>query len=240
MFARAMSTWGRLLGLGSKNDPEEERRRHGRFHCDLETTCHPAGRDPFVAVPARVKNVSRSGACLLVPRAFRTGELISLSLPNSTTESNTEILACVVRCDPADEQRWEVGCNFSSILADADLHRFHSPANTSKELATEERNWKRFECQAQAVYQLVSEEEPTSPWNSAEILNISGGGIALKVRQELAVGDLLSIELRRDGMASIAALASVVRTTVESHGEHHVGCTFIHELPEEQLERLLG
>jgi hypothetical protein len=231
MLARAISSWGRLLGLG-RADGEEERRAHGRLPCDLETTCHPAGREHAAPVTVRVKNVSRSGACLVSPRAFRGGELVSVALPG---DAATELLACVARCDPAGEGQWEVGCSFSSALTDADLDRFAPRGDAAP---PEQRGWVRFETKAQAGYQVVGPSGP-SPWATAAVLNISGGGVALQVTEPLAVGELLSVELRRDGLAVVTALASVVRTAVEPTGERLVGCNFIHELPEEQVAELL-
>jgi hypothetical protein len=78
----------------------------------------------------------------------------------------------------------------------------------------------------------------------ATVVNVSANGIGLQALQELTVGDLLSIELRRgDGPPVLNTLASVVRTTVERAGERAparvAGCNFIHQLTEEQLQRLV-
>jgi len=52
------------------------------------------------------------------------------------------------------------------------------------------------------------------------------------------VGELLSLELRRDGEA-LTTLASVVRTTTAPDGTRVVGCNFIRELTDEQVLALL-
>jgi hypothetical protein len=237
MLSRAISTWGRLLGLGRGPETEEERRAHGRILCDLETTCQPAGRDQGDPVTVRVRNVSRSGAFLLAPHPFRSGELVSVSLPGAADGADAAVLACVVRCDRAADSQWEVGCNFSSMLADADLDRF---APRREPVAPPElRGWVRFVCEAKVAYQVVGAPEPAA-WTSAAVVNISGGGVALQVTEPLAVGELLNVELRREGVPVLTALASVVRSAVEPNGERLVGCNFIHELPEDQVAALLG
>ena len=67
-------------------------------------------------------------------------------------------------------------------------------------------------------------------------------GVALEVADEaLSVGDLLSVELSRQGQQEVVltALASVVRTTQGRNGLRLAGCNFISELPEEQMAELL-
>jgi c-di-GMP-binding flagellar brake protein YcgR len=238
MLARVLSSWGRLMGLGKQPAAvEEERREFGRISCDVETTCQPTSRDRAERWPARARNVSCGGVCLRLPRAFQPGELICISLPTAGDEAASEILACVVRCDEAEGDGWEVGCTFASPLADADLRRFDARRGPGG--PDDQRQWARFRCQAEVVYQVVRSPDPggTTP---AKVVNISGGGIALQVVDPLRVGELLSVELRRQGAAVLTALASVVRTTVERDGKRIIGCNFIHELPEAHLVRLLA
>lgn len=234
MLGRTISSWSKLLGLGQTAEVEEDRRAFGRVPCDIETVCLPAGRNLSDLVQVRVKNVSRGGICLVAPRAFRAGELLSVSLPDPQ-EPVSELLACVVRCDSAGDGRWELGCTFAQSLTDDDLRRFGARHSGQ----TEQRNWVRFTCHARAAYQIVRTPEPTT-WTPAEVLNISCGGIALQVQEALTVGDLLSVELSRTGVAGLTALASIVRTTVLGEGKRLIGCNFIHELPESQMAKLLG
>lgn len=240
MLARVWSSWGKWL-KGSPRSAgavaEEDRRAFGRIPCDVETTCQPTSRDRADRWPARVRNVSRGGACLRLPRSFQLGELLSVSLPAKPEESTGEVLACVVRCDEVEGDGWEVGCTFATALGETDLRRFEFPRGEG--VLNEQRHWVRHPCRAEVVYQVVQAKEMTQT-TGASVLNISGGGVALQVADSLHVGDLLSVELRRDGAAILTALASVVRTTVERTGERIVGCNFIHELSEAQLAQLLA
>ncbi len=238
MLARVLSSWGKMLGLGTAPAPAgEERRAFGRFTCDVEITCQPTSRDRPDHWPARARNVSRGGVCLRVPRAFHLGELLSVTLPSRENESTAEVLACVVRCDEIAPGAWEVGCTFATPLSEGDLRRFDAGARPGG--TDEQRQWLRFPCKAEAVYQVVRSREEGGA-TAASVVNISGGGIALQVIDPVQVGELLSVELRRDGEAVVTALASVVRTTVERNGRRVVGCNFIDELPESRLERLLA
>src|SRR4051812_40250674 len=120
MWAKAISSWGRLLGLGRSGPAEEEERRlWGRVPCDVETTVQPASGDPGPSQVARARNVSRGGISLAVANRFEPGALLSVALP---VGDGTEVLACVVRCDPLGAGRWELGCTFAAQLDDEDLH----------------------------------------------------------------------------------------------------------------------
>lgn len=237
MLSRTLASWGKFLGLSS-NEPsaEEERRLHGRVPCDIETTCQPAGTEPGPALTVRVKNVSRGGIGLLSSCPFRVGELLSIHLPDVALGSIEDLLACVVRCDPTGAGEWFIGGTFSTSLSDEEIRRFEGSEEPTD--PPDQRNWVRFPSVAQASYQIV-QPTPSEQWTPSRVLNISGGGIALLITEPLPVGQLLSVELRRDSTV-LVALASIIRSTVERDGSRIVGCNFIHELPEEQVARLLG
>ncbi len=231
MLARALSSWGKLLRFGSST-VEEERRLWGRILCDLETTCQAVGSEGGDRLPARVQNISQGGVNLLLVEAFQPGALLSVALPCA---ASTEVLACVVRCEPYDGG-WQLGCTFASPLTDDDLDRIESGAGRIP--ALEQRGRARFPCRAGARYQLVRTPE-LSEQRSIEVLNLSASGIALQGDAPLRVGELLSLELSRDGTAVLTTLASVVRTDIAEDGARFAGCNFIHELAEEQVGRLL-
>jgi hypothetical protein len=96
----------------------------------------------------------------------------------------------------------------------------------------------RFPCQARAAYQVVRSPESGS-LQPAELLNISAGGVAMQASEALEVGLLLSLELSRNDAVVVTTLASVVRTATAADGGRLVGCNFIRELPEEQIQALL-
>src|SRR5262249_18621228 len=103
MLMRVFSSWGKLFGLGTTLPKvEEERRAWGRIPCNVETTCAAAKAGPSGRVAARVRNVSRTGINLELPRAYEPGALLSVSLPGGDPEEVCELLACVTRCESAE------------------------------------------------------------------------------------------------------------------------------------------
>jgi hypothetical protein len=234
MLTRTFSTWARLLGLGHPAVVEEERRQWGRIPCDVETTCRPASGPSTGLLRARVVNVSRGGICLILGRRFDPDTLLGVALPGD--ESRSEVLACVVRCESAEGDSWELGCRFVATLSDQDLHLFG--ARHRRRLAPEQRVWERYPCQAAASYQIIRTPAPSAS-RPAGVLNISASGIALEVAEALDVGVLLSLELSRDGAVVLTTLASVVRTASAADGDRVAGCHFIRELDDEQLQALL-
>jgi hypothetical protein len=232
MWSKTLSSWGRLLGLGRSGGPEEERRLWGRIACDVETTIQAASGEQGPSLPARVRNVSRGGINLSAGRKFEPGALLSVALP---VGGGTEVLACVVRCDPLGAELNELGCTFAAQLSDEDMHSLG--ARKEKPAAPDQRGWVRYECQAVAAYQVV--RAPDRAEAAATVLNVSASGIALQVEEALRVGELLTLELRRDGAVVLATLASVVRTATAPDGARVVGCNFIRELSDEQVLTLL-
>src|SRR5262245_61092256 len=121
MLSKAIASWGRLLGLGKSDSVEQERRLWGRIPCDVATRIQAASGDEGPSLPARVRNVSMGGINLASGRAFEPGALLSVALP---VGGSTEVLACVVRCEPLGEGAWELGCTFAARLSDEDLQHF--------------------------------------------------------------------------------------------------------------------
>jgi hypothetical protein len=233
MLARAISSWGRLLGWGG-GDPapsEQDRRWFGRVPCDIETTCQPASGPGCDSLAARVRNVSQGGVSLVVGRPFQPGDLLSLLLPAGAGQGACWVLACVVYCGAA-EGGWRLGCTFAAPLDEDDLDRF-VPA-----VPVEQRARARHTVRARAAFLVVG--EPEGEPLTADVLNLSSGGAALRTAAALPIGALLSLELRRcDGRPAATTLASVVRTSVGPDGDRIAGCNFIHELDEEQVQALL-
>jgi hypothetical protein len=235
MLSRAFSSWGRLLGL-SPNDStlEEDRRLWGRLPCDVKTTCQLASDHTSERLDASVRNVSCGGIHLELARSFEPGSLLSVSLPACGVDA--EVLACVVRCMAGETGSWELGCTFASQLSDEDLQSFG--ARRERSAAPDQRAWVRYECHGRATYQVVR-AAVSSASGPATVVNISASGIALQLEEPLHVGELLSLELSRDGVTVLTTLASVVRAGAGPNASRLIGCNFIRELTEEQVLMLL-
>lgn len=238
MLKQALASMGRLFGLGQPLPPQEnDRRVWGRASCDVETTCQRAGDPTAPWLTARVRNISQGGIGLTVTQAFNPGALLSVTLPGRPdADGATEVLACVVRCDPTNQPgHFDLGCTFAGTLNDDDLSRFG--AQRARAGVDDKRQFVRFACHAGAAYQIVRPPAPT-PLASATVMDISASGIALEVNEPLHVGDLLSLDLSRDGEVVLTTLASVTRTAAGPDGKHLVGCNFIRELGEDVVTRL--
>jgi hypothetical protein len=239
MLKQALASMGRLFGLGQPMPPRDnDRRVWGRASCDVETTCQRAGDPNAPWLTARVRNISQGGIGLTVPQPFSLGALLSVTLPGRPgTDEPTEVLACVVRCDPAEQAgRFDLGCTFAGTLSDDDLARFG--AHRACGGPDDKRQFVRYACHAGAAYQIVRPPAPT-PLAAAKVLDISASGIALEVSELLHVGDLLSLDLSRDGEVVLTTLASVTRTATGHDGKHLIGCNFIRELSEDVVTRLV-
>jgi hypothetical protein len=235
MLSNTLYSWGRLIGLGrGKAAQDEERRVWVRFPCAVPTTCQSINEPDTPRLPAQVQDISAAGISLLVSRCFEPGELLSVMLPGGG-ESSSTILACVVQSRPRDDQ-WLLGCSLATELSDEELQLFG--AQRARALRADQRTWVRHPCQAHVSFQIVRDSQATQ-W-PAQVLNISISGVALLVTAPLKVGELLSIDLRGSNDRLVrTTLASVVRVTVQNERERLVGCNFIQELGETELQVLL-
>ena len=143
------------------------------------------------------------------------------------------MLACVVRAEEGEGGAWSVGCTFAAELTEDDLRVFR--ARRVKAPVTDARAWVRFPCQARATFQVV--RAPAAP-AAAEVLNVSASGIGLRAATDLQVGELLSVELRAGDRPALTTLACVVRVTAEPDGTQVLGCNFISELTDDDLQAL--
>lgn len=235
VFERTTSLWRRLTKRPSPVRPaaEQDRRVWVRRQVNVNTQVAPAGGDE-PATPARVVDVSTGGVQLRVGRSFRVGDLLTLELPKRAGEQSATVLACVAHARPDGDGEWAVGCRFSAELSDADLAAFG--AARSRSAPPDDRNWSRYACQVRAVYQVVPDGEER---REAKVLNISPGGVALLVHEDVPAGSLLSAELHApDGRAAVTILACVVHVSVQSDDERILGCNFIQELGDEDLQAL--
>jgi hypothetical protein len=237
MFSRAVATWKHLVGWRRKKPTAgEERRIWARHSVSLATTYQPAHDPAAERMSVRVHDVSRGGISLVVDQAFEPGELLSVELPTSPGAPTATVLACVVRSRCRPDGAWVLGCTFAAQLQDQDLQLFG--AVRARPDDPDQRDWVRFDCKVEAFYRAVN--VPTSTVAPATIVNVSACGIALEVDQPLEIGELISIDLRAGEHFLFSTLACVVRvTTAAEGGRSLLGCNFIGELADAQLQSLL-
>jgi hypothetical protein len=242
MFKHAASSlWRRLtsrrratqqpVGAGTI---EDERRVWVRHPADLHTTVAAAADDAGFA--ARIRDISRGGIKLLTEQAFDPGTLLTVGLPGGDTVPELTVLACVVRCEALGPKLWVLGCTFSQEMSAADLHAFG--AARTRPAQPDLRAWERYPCNVQAACQTVSAPEE-EPW-SARVLDVSPAGMALAADRVVDTGALLSVVLRGPHSGEpLTILACVVHVGQRPEGGCILGCNFIRELSDADLQQLL-
>jgi c-di-GMP-binding flagellar brake protein YcgR len=237
MFERTFSFWRRLLGRepAKTADDQDDRRLWVRYPADLTTKVRPQEEPNGKQAAARIRDISRGGANLLVDREFREGEMISLELPDSRGGA-FEVLGCVVRCSEESAGTYSLGCVFSREMADDDLLRFG--ARRVRTAPEDQRTWMRFDCDLQGKFHKVGDANPKT--YVARIINLSANGVGLLVEDRIEPGALLNVELlARDGHTVKSILACAVHVAEQGQRGYGVGCNFIRELPEADIKQLV-
>ena len=242
MLEKTFSFWRRLVGAEPVAAPEsalqDDRRLWVRFAADLQGNLHLAQDKDADSILAKVRDLSVGGANLLVDRAVRLGQMVTLELP-SDREEVYSVLACVVRVHAHADGTWSLGCVFSRELSPEDLQRVGAEKQAAD--ASDLRTWVRFTCKLQASYRKVGAATVGEAPNSAQILNISANGIGLAVQPALHAGTLLNVDLLdMHGNTVRTLLACIVHTTRRAGGDFALGCNFIRVLSEEELQSLLS
>lgn len=160
---------------------------------------------------------------------------MSVELPAVDGQAVHSVLACVASVREEGEE-WSLGCHFSQELADEVLVSFG--AKKQKYPPGDRRTWMRFPCQVKATYQVVGYEETAIC--QGEVLNISANGIGLLVGQSIELGSLLNLELQQANGASTCTILACVVHGHEEGGRWALGCNFIRELSEDDLQALVS
>ena len=185
---------------------------------------------------ARVRNVSRGGVQLLVDGPIQIGTMVHLELRRRRLGGGTAVLACVAHCQALAAGGFVVGCNFSTELGDADLRLLGAKRLAAPE--GDQRDWERVPAEGRVIYTGV---HPPCPPRPAEIHNLSPTGVALRTRERLTPGTLLSLELcDRDGRGVLTLVACVVYLSDLGDDRWLVGCNFACELEDEDVRAIAG
>jgi hypothetical protein len=232
MLRQAVSFVERLLRWRSADAlsiPGEERRVWIRHPSTGHALCQATPGEN--RQPARVKNISRGGVNLVTRSEFEPGMLLSVELPGSTDDGPAMALAYVIHVSELPDGEWSLGCSFAAELSDEDLERLGT--RRVKSTPPDKRTWVRFPCNLAATYRLVGEDERQG---HAQATDISPSGVGLSVAEPIEVGSLLNLELQAAPSGqSLNILACVVRTMHKGH-EHAIGCNFIRELTDAELD----
>jgi DNA-binding response OmpR family regulator len=112
----------RSMVIDVAEPPGDERRGSVRYRCDLENSCQPlAASRTADHWQGQVVDLSVGGARVVLGRRFEVGTMLVLSVTKSAGEDTHRLLARVVRVSQEPDGRWDLGCSFTSPLADDDL-----------------------------------------------------------------------------------------------------------------------
>jgi head-tail adaptor len=240
MFERTFSFWRRLIGKAPAASSQtivqqDDRRLWVRYETEVQGNVQLAERGHHGRIEADVRDLSMGGANLLVDRPLSLGQMLSLEFPSAKDEMHT-VLACVVRAAKQEDGKWSLGCVFSRELSSADFRSFG--AQKVQACDNDQRIWVRFDSEVKATYRILG--DPASKPETVQVLNLSPSGIGLLVQPSLETGTLLSVDLLdKTGSEGCTILACVVHITVRAAGDHAVGCNFIRELTEEEMQAIL-
>jgi hypothetical protein len=243
MFARTFSFWQRLVRrpqtaavAAGGTATEDERRLWIRYPADLKTCVQPADHPGEDRTAARIRDISRGGANLLLDRPYRPGQMIDLQLPlPDESDRVLHLLACVVRSKEEANGQCSVGCVFSRELSDEDLFQFG--ASRVRHAPEDQRTWVRFPCRLTATFDRIG--DPEGRTHDAEVIDISASGIGLGVTAEIDVGFLVNLRVVGKEDHEKTLIACVVHVAELGDGRWHLGCNFIRELNEAALQELL-
>jgi hypothetical protein len=192
--------------------------------------------DDAPPIMGTVQDVSRAGLRLLLDREVDEGGMVRINLEPAKGDKGTQVLACVVHVQALADTAFVVGCNFSTELNDEDLAALGARRTKTRE--GDPRAWARVPAAGRAVWRSPNHDGAE---HSAAIQNISPGGLALKVKEELQPGTLLELELRdwQDRPVKTMLACVVYQMSLEA-GQWLSGCTFVRELTEQDLAAFIG
>jgi PilZ domain len=236
MLRRIVTVVRSWFGLVAPDTSGAERRVWVRSLSDVETNCKLADAPATGRMLARIRNISRGGAKLLVPQPLPPGALLSIEMPGAGPGDEYFVLACVIHSAAQPNAEWALGCTFARELSEEEVQSLIS--RPIAPLESDERSVVRLPCPTKASYQFVN--VPDRPAGSAKVLDLSPKGIALGVTETIDVGTLLNLELQSaSGTARVTRLASVTRLSPLQAGEWSVGCNFISQLNDQDVRALL-
>jgi PilZ domain-containing protein len=241
MAEKMISSWGQLVDLRPSTAPapaeKEERRAWLRYVCDLVTICQPTTLLNTESFLARVRNISHGGINFVVDQCFANGSILSVELPGADGQPTATLLACVIHCTPQAGGDWAMGCSFIRELSDDDLEPYGAKRVPTG--GADQRLWQRFPCDLKATYRVVRVTERTPA--PARVVDISPRGVGLQVSRAIQPGTVLCVDLQSaDGQSKLRIFACVVRIKEIKPGEWTLGCNFIREICDRELNGLLS
>lgn len=185
---------------------------------------------------ARIQDLSLGGVVLALAQKFEPGTPLEVEVSSPSGEAPIRLLARVMVCSHPAENSFVVSCCFLHELTWDELQLFG--ADCAVPDRSDGRAWVRFPSKVEAFYHAVVAAEHAP--GRARIVNISAGGVALQTQRDFERGTLLNLDLRSlDGQPLQPRLARVVHASRREEGDWVLGCTFVRELSDADVQSLL-
>lgn len=207
-----------------------EQRAAIRFSSCSKTSCHIVSSKGASVWDAKVHDLSTDGIGLILQERLEPGTLIALDLENSLKTRVRTLAARVVHAKPEGQGGWLVGCTFVRGLEEREIDLFSASADG--------RAWVRTCCDLNASVRSTGNQKG-GPW-LARVINISLGGIGLLSSRPIDKGALLDVTLASpQNGGALTFVARVVQRGVQVDKEWPLGCEFLEQLSQEDVNTLL-
>jgi hypothetical protein len=209
-----------------------DRRDFPRQPSAVQTVCQPLAGDLYL--PARVRDVSQTGANLIVTHLLTEGTMVRVNLPGTPGGPHTTILGCVMHSRELSTSSWAIGCMFSLELSREEMRLFsgQQPENS----VNGQRPWVLSASKGSISYRLLPAD---GVLRKAEVSDLSTAGVGLIVDEKLDAGSALMVNLHRgNDKADRAMLACVVYVTDRPDEKWAAGCQFLRDLTNSELGEL--
>jgi hypothetical protein len=210
-----------------------ERRAWLRLPSRLYTVCYPAKGPTTEPVPCRVLNVSAAGVSLAIKRPLEAGIPLTVQLPGLVEGFEASVLTHVSHVRLMTNGEWSIGCTLALELDDDTLLEFG--IKKLDPLPIDQRGWRRFTVTVPVRYSTLTDD---AVHGHANLTDLSPVGVGLQLDLPLRVGTSLNLHIG-DGEMFLNILACVVRVTSHYSKNWRAGATFIRELSEKELLRIV-
>ena len=100
------------------------RRAAERHLASGKVSCHPACGRTGELWSGRVRDISRTGIGLVLPRRWEKGTILLLQLDPIRGSGPRTLCACVIHSTPHPDDGFVVGCTHGGELSDEDIQAF--------------------------------------------------------------------------------------------------------------------
>ncbi|HKA08331.1 MAG TPA: PilZ domain-containing protein [Gemmataceae bacterium] len=210
----------------------DDRRGFFRQPSAVQTVCQPLAGDLYL--PARVRDVSPTGANLIVTHFLTEGTMVRVTVPGTPGGPHTTILACVMHARELSSSSWAIGCMFTFELSPEEMRLFSG--QKSENGIDSRRPWVRSASKGTISYRLLLAD---GVLHKAEVSDLSTAGVGLIVDEKLDAGSALLVDLHcGNDKPNRPMLACVVYATDRPDEKWAAGCQFLRELTNPELREL--